>query len=226
MIHLHSVNKIYKPDIVALKDINLQIASGEFVSIVGQSGTGKTTLAKLLISQERPTSGSIQIGGWEIAKIKKRQIPSLRRQVSMVFQELNLLSKKTIYENVAFALECCGTPSRKIRKVVPSILELVGIDQIAKRYPAQVSGGEKQRAVIARALVHHPKVLIADEPTGNLDVKNTQDIIKVLENVNQLGTTVVLISHDKSVVDGLQKRVIVMDKGRVVSDVEKGKYKL
>ncbi|MBI4117782.1 MAG: ATP-binding cassette domain-containing protein [Parcubacteria group bacterium] len=226
MIFLKNVSKIYPPRIVALKNVTLDIGQGEFVSVIGQSGTGKTTFAKLLHAQERPTSGKVVIGGWDISNISNREIPFLRRQVGVIFQDLNLLPKKTIYENVAFALEVVGESGNKIHQIVPSILKLVGLEKIADRYPLQVSGGEKQRAVIARALVHRPKVLIADEPTGNLDTINTREVIEILKKVNELETTIVLITHNRDVVNELGKRVITFKDGEVVNDVKRGKYTL
>jgi cell division transport system ATP-binding protein len=226
MIRCTNVSKTYHPDIVALKNVSLHIQPGEFVSIVGQSGTGKTTLAKLLFAEERPSKGAIEIGGWDISKISNRDIPILRRQIGVVFQDFKLLPKKTVSENVAFALEVSGERPTRIREVVPHVLRIVGLGDRAHRYPHQLSGGEQQRVVIARALVHRPKILVADEPTGNLDTLNTREIIDLLLRINEFGTTVVLVTHNREVVNALKKRVITIDHGEIVSDVEEGRYRL
>ncbi len=224
MIRLKNVTKTYPADVVGLKNVNLHIKPGEFVSIVGQSGTGKTTLAKLLIAEERPTKGQIIIGGWDISAIRASEIPLLRRQIGVVFQDFKLLPKKTVYENVAFALEVCGASAKKIRNIVPQALKIVGLLDKADRYPRQISGGEQQRVVIARALVHRPKIIVADEPTGNLDSLNTREIIDLLKKINEFGTTIVLVTHNREVVNELHRRVITIDRGMIVSDQEEGKY--
>jgi cell division transport system ATP-binding protein len=226
MITLKNVSKTYPPDVHGLREISLTIEPGEFVSIVGTSGAGKTTLAKLLIAEERPTRGSIEIGGWDITRIPGRDIPVLRRQIGVVFQDFKLLPKKTVFENVAFALEVAGEKSKRIREIVPQVLRIVGLEEKLHRYPQQISGGEQQRVVIARSLVHRPKILLADEPTGNLDTLNTRDIIDLLEKINAFGTTVVLVTHNREVVNALRKRVITLADGRVVSDQKHGKYVL
>jgi len=226
MIDLKRVSKVYPPDAHALRDITLNIAPGEFVSIVGTSGAGKTTLAKLLIAEQRPTQGRIVIGGWDITDIKRREVPLLRRQIGVVFQDFKLLQKKTVWENVAFALEVAGESRSRIRDVVPHVLKIVGLEQKAVRFPQQLSGGEQQRVVIARALVHRPKILLADEPTGNLDTMNTNEIIDVLKKINAIGSTIVLVTHNREVVNALRKRVITLAEGRVISDQEEGKYLL
>lgn len=226
MIKLKHVSKVYPPDVHGLRDIVLHIKPGEFVSIVGSSGAGKTTLAKMLIAEERPTRGTIEIGGWDITRIKNRDIPYLRRQIGVVFQDFKLLKKKTVWENVAFALEVAGEPRRRIRETVPHVLKIVGLEQKAQRFPHQISGGEQQRVVIARALVHRPKILLADEPTGNLDTMNTNEIIDVLKKINAFGSTVVLVTHNREVVNALRSRVITLADGRVASDHEQGKYLL
>ncbi|MBU1032922.1 MAG: cell division ATP-binding protein FtsE [Patescibacteria group bacterium] len=226
MITLNNVTKKYSADSYGLKDVSLLIEPGEFVSIVGQSGTGKTTLAKLLIAEEIATSGKIEIGGWDITRIKNREIPSLRRQIGVVFQDFKLLPKKTVWENVAFALEVAGVPNKRIRDVVPQVLKIVGLEEKHKRFPHQLSGGEQQRVVIARSLVHRPKILLADEPTGNLDTLNTREIIDLLEKINKFGTTVVLVTHDREVVNGLRRRVVTLADGQVVADHSHGKYLL
>jgi len=224
MILLRGVNKIYPPDIVGVRDFYLQIEPGEFVSIVGQSGTGKTTLVKLLIAEEKPDNGQIVIGGWDISNIRDSHVPLLRRQIGVIFQDFKLLPQKTVFENVAFALHVSGASNERIRHVVPQVLKLVGLDGKEGRYPRQISGGEQQRVVIARALAHRPKILVADEPTGNLDTLNTQEIISILKKINEFGTTIVLVTHNREVVNSLRRRVITIDGGTIVNDQESGKY--
>jgi len=224
MILLEHVSKTYPPDIVGLRDISLRIEPGEFVSVVGQSGAGKTTLARLMIAEERPTHGRIIIGGWDITRIPSRDIPQLRRQIGVVFQDYKLLSKKTVYENVAFALEVAVVPDNRIHEIIPQVLHIVGLESKAHRFPMQLSGGEKQRVVIARSLVHRPKILLADEPTGNLDAINTREIMDLLLKINEFGTTVVLVTHNREVVNALRRRVITIKDGDVISDQAQGKY--
>lgn len=224
MIRLDNVSKIYHPNIKALDRISLNITPGEFVSLVGQSGTGKTTLVRCIIGEERPTEGKISIGDWDITRIGKSEIPYLRRQIAVIFQDFKLLPKKTLGENVAFALEVAGKPSHKIKEIVPQVMKIVGLGSKMKRYPGQVSGGEQQRAAIARALVYQPKVLLADEPTGNLDSINAQEIIDLLLKINEFGTTVVLVTHNREIVNRLKRRVITLHDGRVISDQAVGKY--
>lgn len=226
MITLKNVSKHYTHQSVGLEDVSLAIAPGEFVSIVGQSGTGKTTLVKVLIAEERPTHGKIEVGGWDITKIAYRDVPFLRRQIGVIFQDFKLLTKKTVHENIAFALQVAGEPGKRIREVVPRVLEIVGLGNKADRYPNQLSGGEQQRVAIARSLVHRPKILVADEPTGNLDTINTHEIIEILKKINSFGTTVVLVTHNRDIVNRLNRRVITLHGGRVVSDEAKGKYRL
>lgn len=226
MIHLKNVSKTYHPDIVGVKNISLHVKPGEFVSIVGQSGTGKSTLAKLLFAEERPTKGKIEIGGWDITKIKQRDIPLFRRQIGVVFQDFKLLPKKTAAENVAFGLEVASVAPSKIKKIVPNVLSIVGLKGKEDRYPRQLSGGEQQRISIARALAHKPKVFIADEPTGNLDSITTHEIVDLLKKINEFGTTVILVTHNRDAVNKLKKRVIALENGEIVSDVHEGKYKL
>jgi cell division transport system ATP-binding protein len=226
MIQLTDVTKQYTRDSMGLSNISLSIDSGEFVSIVGQSGSGKTTLVKLLIAEERPTRGTINIGGWDISRIPYRDVPLLRRQIGVIFQDFKLLPKKTVAENVAFAMQVAGEHPKRIKDVVPKVLNIVGLSHKAKSYPTQLSGGEQQRVVIARSLVHRPKILVADEPTGNLDTINTEEIIEILKKINAFGTTVVLVTHDRDIVNKLRKRVITIEHGEIVLDEEEGKYRL
>ncbi len=224
MIRLYNVSKIYQKNIRALNNINLHIKPGEFVSIVGQSGTGKTTLVKILIGEEKVNQGKVVIGGWDITYLGQREIPILRRQIGVIFQDFKLLPKKTLFENVAFAMQVCGGKPRKIRKIVPHVMKIVGLESKMDRYPQEVSGGEQQRAAIARALVHRPKILLADEPTGNLDSLNAYEIVELLLRINKFGTTVILVTHNREIVNRLRRRVITIDNGRVISDQEVGKY--
>lgn len=225
MIRLNNVSKNYDK-IKVLRQINLHIKPGEFVSIVGQSGAGKTTLVRILIGEERVKEGQVLIGDWDITKISKREVPYLRRQIGVIFQDFKLLPKKTLEENVSFALEVSGGTPGKIKKIVPSVLKIVGLEDKKNRYPDEVSGGEKQRAAIARSLVHQPKILLADEPTGNLDAINADEIINLLLRINKFGTTVILVTHNKEIVNRLNKRVITMEHGQIINDQERGKYLL
>ena len=226
MISLKNVSKHYTKDSVGLQDVNLRIEPGEFVSVVGQSGTGKTTLVKLLIAEERPTNGEIKIGDWDITDISRHDIPYLRRQIGVIFQDFKLLPKKTVIENVAFALQVAGEMRQRIRVIVPKVLDIVGLGKKEDRYPHQLSGGEQQRVAIARALVHRPKILVADEPTGNLDSINTNDIIQILRKINDFGTTILLVTHNREVVNHLKKRVITLHNGAIIADEQVGKYRL
>ena len=226
MISLKNVSKSYISKQNILEDIDLNIEPGEFVSIVGQSGAGKTTLVRILIGEERVDSGQVMIGDWDITKISKPEVPYLRRQIGVIFQDFKLLPKKTLAENVAFALEVSGAQRSRIKKVVPSLMKIVGLDDKKNRYPHEVSGGEKQRTAIARALVHQPKILLADEPTGNLDAINANEIIDLLLRINKFGTTVILVTHNKEIVNRLNRRVVAMERGRIISDQAHGKYLL
>ncbi len=224
MIKLIGVNKAYKNKIQILENVNLEIEAGEFVSIVGQSGTGKTSLVKILIGEELANSGKVFVGDWDITKIGKNEVPYLRRQIGVIFQDFKLLPKKTLKENVSFALEVCGKNQSKINKIVSGVMKIVGLQNKMDRYPGEVSGGEQQRAAIARALVHQPKILLADEPTGNLDALNANDVIDLLLKINNFGTTVILVTHNRDIVNRLNKRVVTMDAGKIVSDKKNGKY--
>jgi cell division transport system ATP-binding protein len=227
MIKLINLSKSYnRGKIQAVINVSTHIKPGEFVSIVGQSGSGKSTMVKLIIAEERPDSGKIIVGGWDIIGIKEREIPTLRRQLGVIFQDFKLLPKKTVFENIAFAMQTCGFKPKEIKKTVDQMLSLVGLKGKEDRYPHQLSGGEQQRVAIARSLVHKPKLLIADEPTGNLDSINTREIIDLLKKINNMGTTVVLVTHNKDVVNGLHSRVITLDSGQIISDQEDGRYLL
>lgn len=226
MIKFENVSKSYANKVKILRDINLHIKVGEFVSVVGQSGAGKTTLVKILTGEEKIDEGKIIIGDWDITRIRRNEVPYLRRQIGVIFQDFKLLPKKTLKENISFALEVCGAPASKIKKIVPSVLKIVGLEDKGDRYPREVSGGEQQRAAIARALVHQPKILLADEPTGNLDAINADEIIDLLLRINKFGTTVILVTHNKEIVNRLNRRVVTMEKGIVISDKEHGKYLL
>lgn len=226
MIELHNVSKIYNHHSVALEDVTLKITPGEFVSLVGKSGAGKSTLIKLLIGEEKPTKGRIIVGNYEVNKLRPKELPYLRRQVGIVFQDFRLLPTKSAYENVAFVLEVEGRPQKEIEELVPQALDIVGLLDKRHNFPHELSGGEKQRVGIARAMIHQPAVMIADEPTGNLDDANAEEIIKLLSKINELGTTVILATHNKHVVNSLGKRVVSMAEGRIMRDEKNGKYVL
>ena len=221
MIKLEHVSKSYSAGIPALNDISLNIEEGEFVFIVGNSGSGKSTLIKLLLKELEPTKGVITINNRNLNAIRRKQIPKYRRNVGVVFQDFRLLKDRNVYENVAFAQKVIGTPARLIRSSVPTMLSMVGLAAKYKSFPKQLSGGEQQRDAIARALVNQPKILLADEPTGNLDNHNAWEIMKLLEEINQKGTTVVVVTHNLEIVKAMKKRVITMKKGVIISD-EKG----
>ncbi len=226
MILLDRVSKSYnKRSGTALERVSLHIEPKEFVVIIGSSGAGKSTLLKLLTREERPTSGKIVVGGIDYSKLKDRDIPYLRRRIGVVFQDFKLLSNKTVFENVAFALEIIGVSTKEIKHTVPKVLNIVGLKNKADNYPPELSGGERQRVAIARAIVRQPKILIADEPTGNLDPKHAWDVISVLEKINRYGTTVLLTTHNQEIVNKLNRRVIQIDHGKVVSDRATGGYK-
>ncbi|MBI4029983.1 cell division ATP-binding protein FtsE [Candidatus Berkelbacteria bacterium] len=223
LIELINVSKFYGK-IQALKDINLKINKGEFISLVGPSGAGKSTLVRLLIREEKPTAGEIWVGGINISQISFGQLPFYRRRVGVVFQDYKLLPHKTVFENVAFALEAAGVDNLEIKRKVPKILELVDLKERGNDYPDILSGGEKQRISIARAIANSPRLLIADEPTGNLDPHTTWDIIDILRRINTNGTTVLLATHNKAVVDRIKKRVVSLKDGKIILDQKEGKY--
>lgn len=227
MILLDRVTKTYpRRSDAALERISLHIEAKEFVIVVGPSGAGKSTLLKLLTREEKPTSGKIIIGGIDYERLKDRDVPKLRRRIGVVFQDFKLLPNKTVFENVAFALEIVGMSNREIKHTVPKVLNIVGLKGKEKSYPRELSGGERQRVAIARAVIRQPKILIADEPTGNLDPKHAWDVIKVLEKINEYGTTVLLTTHNQEIVNKLRRRVVTIKDGKVVSDKANAEYEL
>jgi len=226
MISFKSISKVYKENNYALKNINLEISDGEFVCVVGQSGSGKSTLAKLLIAEIKPTQGEVWVDNYQVEKLKRRYLPRYRRKIGVVFQDFRLLEKKTAYENLAFAMEVSGAASKEIEDSVPKMLEIVGLASKQDRFPVELSGGEQQRIAIARAMIHEPKILIADEPTGNLDAINSWDIIQLLLQINSLGTTVILATHAKDIVNSIKRRVITLENGEIIRDQAEGKYVL
>ncbi|MFA5961741.1 MAG: cell division ATP-binding protein FtsE [Parcubacteria group bacterium] len=226
MIKFDKVSKIYKDDYIALDNINLEIIPGEFVSIVGQSGAGKSTILKMIYAEEAPTDGQIFFNEKPLDSISRRHISAHRRSIGTVFQDFKLLPKKTAFENVAYALEVCGIPKEEILEDVPQILEIVGLGDRQHKFPHELSGGEQQRVAMARALIHKPLVIIADEPTGNLDPVSSLEIMQLLLKINKLGTTVILASHDRDIVNKAARRVIVLERGKILCDDVKGKYKI
>ncbi len=224
MIRLDSVTKVYKGDVVALKDASCNIGKGEFVFVVGPSGSGKSTMIRLLNKQEGPQAGRIYVAGKDIGELSSWKVPFLRRNIGCVFQDYKLLSNKTIYENVAFALEVIGRPGHVIKTQVPAILELVGLSTKHRNYPEELSGGEQQRVSIARAFVNRPLILLADEPTGNLDPTTSVGIMRLLERINRTGTTVLMATHDRTIVDSMRRRVIELDRGTIIRDQARGVY--
>src|SRR4051794_40040116 len=225
MILMDRVTKVYNRKGPALQRISLHVEAKEFVIIVGPSGAGKSTLFKLLTREEKPSSGKIIVGGMDYESLRDKDIPLLRRKIGVVFQDFKLLINKTVYENVAFALEIAGIPNQEIKHTVPKVLEIVGLKGKENNYPMELSGGERQRVAIARAIVRQPKILIADEPTGNLDPKHAWDVIKVLEKINRFGTTVLLTTHNQEIVNTLKRRVVTIKDGHIVSDRAVGQYK-
>lgn len=224
MIHLKNVKKEYVEGNAAVNGISLDIEPGEFVFIVGDSGSGKSTLIKMLLKELDPTEGSVVVNGKDLTKMKKRHIPEFRREIGVVFQDFRLLKDRNVYENIAFAQRVIETSTKKIKKRVPEMLKLVGLAAKYKSKPRELSGGEQQRVALARALVNNPTLLLADEPTGNLDPKNSWEIMKLLEEINERGTTVLVVTHNHEIVDAMKKRVITMKKGVIISDEKKGGY--
>ena len=222
MIKLEHVSKSYSAGIPALNDVNLEIEDGEFVFIVGDSGSGKSTLIKLLLKELEPTEGTITVNGKELKKIKKKQVPRYRRKVGVVFQDFRLLKDRNVYDNIAFAQKVIGESNIQIKKKVPKMLSMVGLAAKYKSYPKELSGGEQQRVAIARALINEPAILLTDEPTGNLDNNNAWEIMKLLEEINEKGTTVIVVTHNLEIVKVMKKRVITVKKGVIVSDSERG----
>jgi len=224
MIKLEDVTKVYKGEVVALRDANVDIQKGEFVFLVGPSGSGKSTMLRLMNKEEGPEKGRVWVAGKDIAELSSWKVPYLRRNIGTVFQDFKLLTNKTVQENVAFALEVIGRPKHVIRSQVPAILELVGLAKKLSRYPHELSGGEQQRVSIARAFVNRPLILLADEPTGNLDPDTSLGIMKLLDRINRTGTTVVMATHDRGIVDTMRRRVIELDRGVIVRDQARGVY--
>ena len=222
MIKLEHVSKSYSAGIPALNDVNLEIEDGEFVFIVGDSGSGKSTMIKLLLKELEPSAGTITINGKNLSRIRRRQIPKFRRNIGVVFQDFRLLKDRNVYENIAFAQKVIGESTRNIKKKVPSFLSMVGLAAKYRSYPKELSGGEQQRVAIARALINEPSILLADEPTGNLDNNNAWEIMKLLEEVNDRGTTVIVVTHNMEIVKVMKKRVITVQKGVIVSDSKAG----
>ena len=222
MIKLEHVSKSYSAGIPALNDVNLEIEDGEFVFIVGDSGSGKSTLIKLLLKELEPSAGSIFVNGKNIGKIRRRHIPKFRRNIGVVFQDFRLLKDRNVYENIAFAQKVIGTPTREIKKKVPAMLSVVGLAPKYRSNPKELSGGEQQRVAIARALINEPSILLADEPTGNLDNNNAWEIMKLLEEINERGTTVIVVTHDLDLVKRFSHRIVTLENGRIVSDIPKG----
>lgn len=224
LIRIKNVKKQYKTGVTAIYDMNLSIKKGEFVFVIGSTGCGKSTLIKMLYREEKPTSGTILIGGLNVGKLRNSKVYKLRRKIGVVFQDFKLLNRSTVYENVAFALEIFGLPKYEIHTKVLKVLDLVGLKHKAKNYPNELSGGEQQRVAIARSIVNGPKLLICDEPTGNLDENTSMEIMDVLDQINKMGTTVIMVTHDIEIVKKMNKRVILLDSGRILKDYEEGTY--
>ena len=229
MVKFKNVTKIYPTHpgvlpIMALEDISFEVKEKEFVSIVGRSGAGKTTLLKLLLAEEKPTQGQIFFDDKNVNNLESGELPQLRRKIGAVFQDYKLLSSKTTYENISYVMEVIGASNEEISRDIPKILEIVGLENRANNFPAELSGGEKQRVAIARAIAHRPEVILADEPTGNLDPYNTLDIIRLLLKIQEIGTTVILATHNKEIINRLGKRVITLEKGKIIRDEERGRF--
>ncbi len=229
MISFQKISKTYQLDskaIHALRDVSFEVQPKEFISIVGRSGAGKTTLLKLLLAEEKPSAGIISFEGQNVHQIKPENLPKFRREIGVVFQDYKLLPTKTTFENIAYVMEVMGAPDAEIRNDVAKVLDIVGLADRASSFPAELSGGERQRAAIARALIHRPQVILADEPTGNLDPYHTKEIIRLLAKVNEMGTTVVLATHNQDIINALEKRVITLEEGKVIRDEERGRFTL
>ncbi len=221
MIYFNNVSKVYK-DATALLDVTFSVESGEFLSIVGHSGAGKTTLTKMILAYENPTEGTVSFESVDVHKLKNKDLTNLRRRIGMVFQDFKLLPNKTAYENIAFAMEAVGKTDEEIQSDVPHVLELVDLSHRLSHFPNQLSGGEQQRLAIARAIINQPELIIADEPTGNLDPVNTHEIVQILKKINDLGTTIILTTHNKGVIESINKRVITMENGKIIKDTKDG----
>ena len=224
MIYFNNVSKVYNKDSVALDDVNLTIAKGEFISVVGHSGAGKTTLVKMILADENPTDGTVFFESINVGKLKNKDLTKLRRRIGVVFQDFKLLSNKTAFENIAFAMEAAGKADEEIKTDVPHVLELVDLANKMQHFPHQLSGGEQQRLAIARAIINQPELIIADEPTGNLDPINTYEVVQILKKINDLGTTVILTTHNRGVIESVGKRVVTLEKGKIVRDDKDGKF--
>ncbi|TYO94818.1 cell division ATP-binding protein FtsE [Desulfallas thermosapovorans] len=224
MIQLYNVSKIYPNEVKALNDITLHVKKGEFVFLVGPSGAGKSTLTKLICREELPSRGQVIVNGRSVVRMKNREVPYLRRKIGMVFQDFRLIPNKTVFENVAFALEVTGASRKEIRRVVPSVLRMVGMEKKVNMRPAQLSGGEQQRTAVARAIVNNPVLILADEPTGNLDPDNSWELMKLFMDINRRGTTILMATHARDIVDDMKKRVVQLENGTIVRDEEGGVY--
>ena len=224
MIRFIDVHKEYDNGTKALKGVNVRIDDGEFVFLVGPSGSGKSTLIKLITAEIAPTEGRVMVNGFNLTNITPRQVPQMRRTLGVIFQDFRLIEKKTVYENLSFAMRAIGASNRELRRRIPYVLQLVGLDQKGDRYPGEISGGEQQRVAIARALVNNPSMIIADEPTGNLDPQRSLEIMMLLERINELGTTVLVVTHEKNLVNRFAKRVVAIENGRIISDETGGYY--
>ena len=224
LVSFQSITKVYPKNIQALKDVSFDIREGEFICLAGKSGAGKTTLLKLLLGEEKPNQGKIFFKNIEVQKLKPSYLPLIRRRIGAIFQDYKLIPSKTAYENVAYVMELMGFSDEEIQRDVPKVLEIVGLESFFNHFPNELSGGERQRVAIARALINRPELICADEPTGNLDPYHTRDVIKLLLKIQEMGTTVILSTHDKDIINGLKKRVITLDKGELIKDEKKGRF--